>query len=204
MSIVLHHSRATGTAKLVLIGIANHDGDGGAWPSRYTLAKYAGCSEDNVRKAVKRLVGMGELRVHLQAGGMAGDDDAWRPNRYDVLVVCPADCDRTAQHRTTRDRERQQQLWRMRRADPVDNHTPEPPSRNDAPIDPAVNPPAWATPKPSSQPSDHEAGASTTGRARVDGWCEGCGLKFDAHLVAIERGTFELHNFVRQPGRRSA
>jgi hypothetical protein len=95
MSLVLHHSKATGTAKLVLLGIANHAGDGGAWPSRYTLAKYAGCSEDHVRKAVKRLVGMGELRVHVQGGGMADDVDAYRPNRYDVLVTCPSDCDRS-------------------------------------------------------------------------------------------------------------
>jgi len=204
MAIVLHHSRATGTAKLVLVGIANHAGDGGAWPSRYTLAKYAGCSEDNVRKAVKRLVGLGELKVHVQAGGMADDDDAWRPNRYDVLVACPSDCDRTPQHRTTRDRDRQQKLWRMRAAGsgPVDNHTPEPPSRNDGGIDRAATPPAGGTPKPSSQPSTNSGSASTTGHAKVDGWCDGCGLTFDAHLVAIERGTFKLHNFARQSGRR--
>ena len=35
----------TATQKLVLIGIANHDGDGGAWPSMTTLAGYAECSE---------------------------------------------------------------------------------------------------------------------------------------------------------------
>lgn len=192
MAIVLHHSRATGTAKLVLLGIANHAGDGGAWPSRYTLAKYAGCSEDNVRKAVKRLVGLGELRVHVQRGGMADDDDAWRPNRYDVLVSCPSDCDRTDKHRTTKDRERQAVMFRMRQAGPpVDKG----PSQSDGGVEQSATPPAWATPKPSTQPPPPTGSASTTGHARVAGWCEGCGLTFDQHLVAIERGTFDVHNF---------
>lgn len=200
IAIVLHHSRATGTAKLVLVGIANHAGDGGAWPSRYTLAKYAGCSEDNVRKAVKRLVGLGEVAVHVQRGGMHDDDDAWRPNRYDVLVTCPSDCDRTPQHRTTKDRQRQAKLWRMRQAGPP----VEPPSPIDGGIDPAATPPAWATPKPSSQPSVTNAGASTTGRARADGWCDGCGLTVDAHVAAVDRGAFEPHDFVATPRRRNA
>jgi hypothetical protein len=164
MAIVLHHSRATGTAKLVLVGIANHAGDGGAWPSRYTLAKYAGCSEDNVRKAVKRLVGLGELRVHVQRGGMADDDDAWRPNRYDVLVVCPSDCDRTPQHRTTKDRERQAAMFRMRAAGPP---VEKPPSETDGGVAQSDTPPAWATPKPSDyQPPPPPGSASTTGQAR--------------------------------------
>jgi biotin operon repressor len=200
MALVLHHSKATGTAKLVLLGIANHAGDGGAWPSRYTLAKYAGCSEDNVRKAVKRLKELGEIRVHVQGGGLAEDDDAFRPNRYDVLVACPGDCDRTPQHRTTKDRERQQALWRMR-SQAVD----KPPSPIDPPIDSAAYPPAAGTPKPSTQPS-HQESASTTGHAsgRIEGWCDGCGLTFQAHLRAIERGTFKLHNFTAQPPRREA
>jgi hypothetical protein len=200
IAIVLHHSRATGTAKLVLVGIANHAGDGGAWPSRYTLAKYAGCSEDNVRKAIKRLVGLGEVTVHVQRGGMPEDDDAWRPNRYDVLVTCPSDCDRTPQHRTTKDRQRQAKLWRMRQAGPP----VEPPSRGDGGIEPAVNPPAWATPKPSSQPSVNKAGASTTGHAPADGWCDGCGLRFEQHVAALERQTFAHHEFVPQSSRRRA
>jgi hypothetical protein len=35
---VLNHSKARGRAKLVLIGIANHLGDQGAWPSISTLS----------------------------------------------------------------------------------------------------------------------------------------------------------------------
>lgn len=106
IAIVLHHSRATGTAKLVLIGIANHDGDGGAWPTKETLAKYAGVSPDgdNVRKAVKRLRALGEVRVHVQAGGTRDCPDEIRPNRYDILVTCPPWCDRSREHRDTRKR----------------------------------------------------------------------------------------------------
>ena len=38
MSLVLHHSVAQPTHKLILLGIANHQGDGGAWPSIETLS----------------------------------------------------------------------------------------------------------------------------------------------------------------------
>lgn len=96
---VLHHSRSAGTDRLVLIGIANHEGDGGAYPAVGTLAKYANCSERTVQRSIKALVEMGELRVKVQGGG----DEDWRkdrrPNRYRVLVTCPDTCDRTFNHR---------------------------------------------------------------------------------------------------------
>lgn len=100
LAIVLHHSRARGTAKLVLIGIANHDGDGGAWPSVATLAKYANVHPRKVREALGRLRDLGELIVLTQQGGMADHDDALRPNLYRLVVCCPGECDRTPQHRT--------------------------------------------------------------------------------------------------------
>lgn len=96
---VLHHSAATGTAKLVLIGIANHDGDGGSWPSLATLAKYANVDPRNVRAAITRLVELGEVEVDQQGGGTHRTADHLRPNLYRVLVRCPADCDGTTQHR---------------------------------------------------------------------------------------------------------
>lgn len=103
LSAVLHHSRAGGTDKLVLIGVANHAGDGGAWPSVETLARYANVSERSVQRSIGKLVGLGELAVQRQAGGVA-DMPAWsRPNRYDVLVSCPATCDRTPAHRPRTD-----------------------------------------------------------------------------------------------------
>jgi len=102
MAVVLHHSKSKGTDKLVLLGIANHAGDGGAWPSIATLAKYANVHERNVQRSIDKLVGRGELRVHVQAGGTREAPDHARPNMYDVLVVCPPWCDRTPNHRDTR------------------------------------------------------------------------------------------------------
>jgi DNA-binding GntR family transcriptional regulator len=69
MAIALHHSRAKGTAKLVLIGIANHDGDGGAWPSVDTLAKYAGVHRRNVQRALQQLEELHEIEIVRNGGG---------------------------------------------------------------------------------------------------------------------------------------
>jgi hypothetical protein len=66
VSLVLNKSRATGRAKLVLLGIANHLGDQGAWPSISTLARYANSSERSVKRDIQELVELGELRVELQ------------------------------------------------------------------------------------------------------------------------------------------
>ena len=100
LAIVLHHSQATGTAKVVLIGIANHDGDGGAWPAIATLARYAGVHERNVIRAIRTLEALGELTTELQAGGTHRTQDRLRPNRYSIELACPVDCDRSRQHRT--------------------------------------------------------------------------------------------------------
>lgn len=102
LAAVLHHSRAKGTAKVVAIGIANHDGDGGAWPSVNTLAIYANVDRSTVKRAIKSLVALGEVRVHLQAGGTAHMEDHDRPNLYEVLVDCPEGCDRTRAHKPRR------------------------------------------------------------------------------------------------------
>lgn len=111
MTAVLHHSKATGTAKLVLLGIANHEGDGGAWPALRTLAKYAGLSgkPENqlraVRRVLRQLEGMGELATNVQGGGLV-DMAAWdRPNLYRVTVSCPPECDGTSAHRVPADAE---------------------------------------------------------------------------------------------------
>ncbi len=99
LAAVFHHSKVSGTAKVVLLGIANHEGDGGAWPSVATLAKYANTSARNVQKAIAQLEKLGELRRFVQAGGDHRIENHRRPNRYQVLVTCPAWCDRTSQHR---------------------------------------------------------------------------------------------------------
>lgn len=100
LTIALHHSRAKGAALAVLVGIANHDGDGGAWPSIKTLAKYGRCNERNAKAAVQNLARLGEIRIHQQQGGTSKTPEHLRPNLYEFLLRCPADCDGTKQHRT--------------------------------------------------------------------------------------------------------
>lgn len=102
IAIALHHSRAKGTAKLVLIGIANHDGDGGAWPSIDTLSIYAGVDVRNVQRAIDQLERLGEVRRLIQGGGTSRTPEWRRPNLYEVRLQCPPDCDRTKNHRTKR------------------------------------------------------------------------------------------------------
>lgn len=102
LSAVLHHSRAKGTAKLVAVGIANHDGDGGAWPTVSTLARYANCDARSVQRALSKLSELGELTITQQGGGTAGLADHERPNLYHLHVSCPPWCDRSTQHRDTR------------------------------------------------------------------------------------------------------
>jgi len=99
IAVCLHHSKSAGTDKLVLLGIANHDGDGGAWPSIETLAKYANTTERNVTRCIGNLITLGEVIRHTNQGGMAHYRNDKRPNRYDVLVRCPDLCDGTTQHR---------------------------------------------------------------------------------------------------------
>lgn len=90
MAAVLHHSRTSGSTKLVLIGIANHDGDGGAWCSTTTLARYANVERRQVKKILRELEESGEL-ITVPRTGLT--------NLYAVNVECPDDCDRTFQHR---------------------------------------------------------------------------------------------------------
>jgi len=102
MAVVLHHSKAGGTDKLVLLGIANHDGDGGAWPSVATLARYANVEPRAVKRSINKLVELGEVERERQAGGTRNMPDYTRPNLYQVKVTCPAECDRSPQHRISR------------------------------------------------------------------------------------------------------
>lgn len=99
MAAVLHHSQAKATDKLILLGIANHDGDGGAWPTLDTLARYGNCSRSKVKQAITRLVELGELAVEVNRGGNDDTRADRRPNRYRVLVRCPLTCDGSTAHR---------------------------------------------------------------------------------------------------------
>jgi DNA-binding transcriptional regulator YhcF (GntR family) len=73
-----------GTAKLILIGIANHDGDGGSWPSIETLAAYAEVDRRGVQRHLATMVQKGILTVHANRGGTDATPVDRRPNRYEI------------------------------------------------------------------------------------------------------------------------
>ncbi|KAB2809289.1 helix-turn-helix domain-containing protein [Pimelobacter simplex] len=104
MAIVLHHSKSQGTTRNVLIGIANHHSDRGAWPSLATLRKYAGgVTERTVQRSLRELEALGELSVEIQGGGDGRRTRGGREtNRYFVLLRCPDWCDRSMNHRDVR------------------------------------------------------------------------------------------------------
>jgi hypothetical protein len=83
VSLVLNKSKATGRAKLVLLGIANHLGDQGAWPSISTLARYANASERSVKRDIQELMELGELRVELQN---APTHQQYKTNLYWITI----------------------------------------------------------------------------------------------------------------------
>lgn len=100
MAIAMHHSRSVKASTIgVLIGIANHDGDGGAWPTVATLAHYARVSHRQVQRELTELERMGEIKRDIQDGGMAGVAHYDRPNLYHFILKCPPQCDGTRAHK---------------------------------------------------------------------------------------------------------
>jgi hypothetical protein len=93
---VLYHSKASATDKVVLLGIANHHGDGGAWPSLETLGRYANVSERQVSRSIKALEALGELSIDHNRGLNVGRN---KTNRYWINLTCPPECDGTMNHR---------------------------------------------------------------------------------------------------------
>ena len=70
ISSALNDSSATGTTKLVLIGLCNHaNADGLCWPSVSRLATYARCNERTVQRHLRQLIELGEIRVVRKGGG---------------------------------------------------------------------------------------------------------------------------------------
>lgn len=84
MSWALRAQNVTAMEKLVLIGIANHDGDGGAWPSVATLAIYANASTRTVQRCIAALSDKGFITVEANMGGTAHTRNDRRPNHYVV------------------------------------------------------------------------------------------------------------------------
>lgn len=66
MNAVWRHSKADGRARLVLLAIADHQGEIGAWPSLATLANMVNASERSVQRDIDYLQNIGELEVHYQ------------------------------------------------------------------------------------------------------------------------------------------
>jgi hypothetical protein len=96
---VMHHSKATGTDKLILIGIAWHigpDPEDGCWPRISKLAKYANTTERSVQRSLTKLIEMGEIERVLN-GGLARTGK--KPNCFYLLVNCPPGCSSFPQHK---------------------------------------------------------------------------------------------------------
>lgn len=99
IGIVLNHSRAVGTAKMVLMGIAWHTGKdrlAGCYPSQQTLADYANCSTRQVRRCLDELVSLGEL--HVISNGSYRRGSIASTNLYTVILDCPDWCDKSMNH----------------------------------------------------------------------------------------------------------
>ena len=86
MVTVLNAGNLTARRKLILLGIANHDGDGGSWPSISTLARYAVCSTRTVQRELQRLTEDGLVTVEHQAGGFLSTRADRRPNLYHLNI----------------------------------------------------------------------------------------------------------------------
>lgn len=99
ITLALNHSRSVGAAKVILIGIANHDGDGGSWPSVGTLARYANVTERTVQRHINTLIELGEVERVMNDGGTHRTPSHMRPNLYKILLRCPKTCDGTTNHR---------------------------------------------------------------------------------------------------------
>lgn len=98
----LHHSQATGTTKVVMLAIANFASEAGAWCAIATLAKIANVSDDNTRKAVRKLEELGEIETERNGGYQLNKPKHTRTNRYEITIQCPEWCDRSMNHRDTR------------------------------------------------------------------------------------------------------
>lgn len=198
MAMVLHHSSAKGTAKVVLLGIANHEGDGGAFPAVATLAKYARVDERSVQRAIAQLVSRGELTVEAQAGGFARTPDHERPNLYRVTVSCPVWCDRTTNHRDTRQR---LAPLTINYPQPVDNRVTK-----TSPGDASVTPPGDASVTRTVHVTQPPQGpALTTDRAGAVEWddrlCTECS-KRESLCYLSNQNTPPADRHAYSPGRR--
>lgn len=86
---VWKHSSLTGSARLVLLRIADQANSSGAdsWPGIDTMAEECRVQRRAVQRAIRQAEEAGELLVFEQAGGDSKCPARWRPNRYDLPRV---------------------------------------------------------------------------------------------------------------------
>lgn len=91
LTLGLYHSQATYSTRLVLLAIANFEGEHGAYPSHETIGRLAGgLNRRTVQRAIDELIELGEL-TEVRREGIT--------NLYKVAIICPDDCDRSSNHR---------------------------------------------------------------------------------------------------------
>lgn len=199
MSVVLHHSRAKGSAKLLLVGIANHDGDGGAWPTVNKLAVYLNVHPRNVQRAIERVEQLGELAVELQRGGtlVSHASDWERPNRYVLTIDCPEGCAGGTHHRARPGWQRLPSGDYVRTTSPVDNGVAKTPPGGESATRPGGE---SATHNRPINRSAHR-GASTTG---VTPPCVECSAPDLDTCVARQRNLAreDRHDYQPRPFRQ--
>ena len=83
LNAVWQHSQSTGRARLILLAIADHQGEIGAWPSIGTLARMANASERSVQRDIQTLQELGELSVEVQN---APTRQQYKSNLYWVIL----------------------------------------------------------------------------------------------------------------------
>ena len=83
MNAVWRESKSTGRSRRVLLAIADHQGEIGAWPSIATIAKMVNASERSVQRDIKYLQTLGELRVETQK---APGNSQYKANLYWVTL----------------------------------------------------------------------------------------------------------------------
>lgn len=91
LTLALYHSKATYSNRLVLIAIANFEGENGAYPSVETIGRLAGnLNRRTVQRSIDALIEMGELQ-EVRRDGIT--------NLYKITITCPDDCDTSSYHR---------------------------------------------------------------------------------------------------------
>jgi len=80
---VWKHSQSKNRARLVLLAIADMQGEIGAWPSLATIAKMVNASERSVQRDIQTLVELGELRVEMQNAPVSRQ---YKSNLYWVIL----------------------------------------------------------------------------------------------------------------------